>query len=219
MRRVRHLGRQLHTALPCRGVVAAEGVRPEEEGTQAADGNTDIVGRLTDRVEILRSSFGREVVVQVVVQLDAVETSVLGELQTLAQRHPRGVGKRPQVDRLLHVIAPGRGAARVGLRVWGGPFSGDGRRGTGGEGRAEGSAASDGARRLGRWVVRHDWLLVRHGSGAAILSYRRAGCKREGATYCTLLASLTCSSTTARNSPRAGCRITTSSPSTTIGCA
>jgi hypothetical protein len=44
-----------------------------------------IVGHLSDGVIFARAGFGREIVVEIVVQLDAVEARVLGELQALAQ--------------------------------------------------------------------------------------------------------------------------------------
>ena len=45
------------------------------------------LGRLADRRELLRPGLRREVAVEVVVQLDAVEPGVLGELQALFEGH------------------------------------------------------------------------------------------------------------------------------------
>ena len=54
--------------------------------------------------ELLRAGLGRQVVFEVVVQLDAVEAGVLRELEALLQGHLLGIGERPEVDRLLEAI-------------------------------------------------------------------------------------------------------------------
>jgi flavin-dependent thymidylate synthase len=95
-----------------------------------------------------------------------VEAGVARELEALAQGHPIGVRERPEVDRRLQVVAPGRGAARVGP----GPcFTLDGAteaqgRGAGGHGRAEGRPTGD----AGGMIDRHGILLkgaTRAGAG------------------------------------------------------
>src|SRR4051794_11831238 len=87
---------------------------------------------------------GGEVVLQVVVQLDAVEPGVPGELQALAEGHPVRVGEGPQVDGLLHVVVLRRAPAWVGLVGGGGPLGGD--QPDASRGGQEGGATSDLAR-------------------------------------------------------------------------
>ena len=99
---------QLQAAGAAGGVVVGQRVGPVEERAEAADGDADLVGHLADRAELRRGCLRREVVVEVVVQLDPVEPGVLGELEALAERHPLRVGERPEVDRLLHAIRLGR---------------------------------------------------------------------------------------------------------------
>ena len=60
-----------------------ERIRPEQERTHPADRDADLFGRPANRRELLRSALGREVVFEVVVQLDAVEARILRELQAL----------------------------------------------------------------------------------------------------------------------------------------
>ena len=56
------------------GVVIGERVRPVKKRAEAADRDADLLGRLADRSKLsLALDFGREVVFEVVVELDAVE--------------------------------------------------------------------------------------------------------------------------------------------------
>ena len=47
------------------------------------------------RVELLGAGLGREIALQIVVQFDAVEAGVLGQLQALPQGHPVRIRERP----------------------------------------------------------------------------------------------------------------------------
>src|SRR5215210_3631698 len=60
-----HLGGQLHPPAALRRVVARERVRPEQERAEPADGDADPVGRLADRLELLRAGLGGEVALEV----------------------------------------------------------------------------------------------------------------------------------------------------------
>ena len=129
----------------CR-VVARKRIRPEEERAQPADLDANLVSHLADGFEVFRSGLGREVVVEVVVELDAVEARVLRELEALAEIHAVRVGEGPEIDGLLHRVALGGGAARVWLgdRLCGGRASADHCGGScGGEGRAQSVAARE----------------------------------------------------------------------------
>ena len=107
--RLRDLAGQFQPAGPLRRVVARQRIGPEQERAQAADGDADLLGHAADCRELLRSGLGREVVVEVVVQFDAVEAGVLRELQALFERHLLRIGERPEVDRLLEsVLLPRR---------------------------------------------------------------------------------------------------------------
>src|SRR5262249_39949131 len=86
---------QFHAARPPRGVVIGERVWPVKEGTEAADGYSDLFGHFANGTKLSRPRFGREVILQVVVQLDRIEAGIPGELQAIGQRHPAGVGEGP----------------------------------------------------------------------------------------------------------------------------
>jgi hypothetical protein len=64
----------------------------------------------------VNSGFGRKIVIQIVVQLDAIKACVLRQLQTLAQAHAVGIRKSPKIDRLEHLVAFRRASARVRFR-------------------------------------------------------------------------------------------------------
>ena len=87
----------------------------------------------------------RKIVLQIVVELDAVEARVLGELQALAQVHPLRVRKRPLVDRLEHRVTLRRAAPRIGRRRLRGArgLEGEGGKADARNGGFEGIAAGD----------------------------------------------------------------------------
>ncbi len=67
-----------------------------------------------DRFILGCASFGREIVFQVIVEFDALEAGVFGKLQAFAQRHPVRVRKRPEINRLLHLVALRRFTTAIG---------------------------------------------------------------------------------------------------------
>src|SRR5262249_13426956 len=78
---------------------------PKQEGANTTDGDADFVGFLANRLKFSRARFGREIVVKVVIELDAVESRLFGQTQALLQAHFLRVGERPLVDRFLHRVA------------------------------------------------------------------------------------------------------------------
>src|SRR5262249_12848332 len=100
-----HQAEQFHAAGADRLVVAGAWVVRPQPRADAANGDADLVGRFANG-EVLRGTgpWG-EVGLQIVVQLNALEAGVPGQLDALAQGHALRVGEGPQVDRLLHVVA------------------------------------------------------------------------------------------------------------------
>ena len=129
--------------------------------------NADFVGHFADGFAFLRAGFRREIVVEIVVEFDAIEARVFGELHTLLQIHALGVGEGPEVDRLLHVEFARRSAALVGLaRDWLGGARGCGRKRRGtdrGKGGLERGAAREGVAR-----VRREWVCGRVRGGLRV---------------------------------------------------
>ena len=132
-------------------VVARQRVRPKEKRAKPADRDADLVGHVANSLELGGAGFGREVVVEVVVQLDAVEARVLRQLQALLEGHLLRVGKRPEVDRLLHVVALPR--HRWLCRGGSGRAGGREKRRTGHERRTYRGAPRDGTERTVADVV------------------------------------------------------------------
>jgi hypothetical protein len=101
---LRHEPGKLEAASALGLVIARQRVRPVEERAQAADGDPDLIGGAADSLKIGGAGLRGQVRLEVVVQLDGVEARVLRQLQALHERHLLGIGKRPEVDRLLHVV-------------------------------------------------------------------------------------------------------------------
>src|SRR5262249_18414160 len=139
------------------GVIAGQRVGPVQKRAQAADGDADALGGLADGLELLRAGLGRQVVVQVVVQLDAVEAGVFGQLQALLEIHALRVGEGQGVGGLLRGVLRGGAGGRVGR----GGGGGGGEQGgpAGGEGGLQGRAARD--ERRGGLVGGHGSLLAK----------------------------------------------------------
>src|SRR5687767_13680572 len=116
MGRLRDSAGEFNSARALFRIVAGKRIRPEKKRAKPADLNSNIVRQLADVLKLFRSRLWREIALQVIIQLDALEACVLREPQTLFQGHPLRIRKGPQVDRLLHPVTFGRGAPGVWLR-------------------------------------------------------------------------------------------------------
>jgi len=90
------------------GDVRRAGDREQVVGAQRVGRPDDEPGQLAGSVT------PRRVVVQIVVQCDAFEPGVLGQLKAFAQRHSLPVRKCPEVDQFFHAVGLGRSLARIG---------------------------------------------------------------------------------------------------------
>jgi len=108
------LAGQLEAAISLGGIVARQRVGPEEKRAESADGDADPVGHPADLLVVGRAMFWREVALEVVVEFDPLEARLLGQPQALFERHLRGVGHRPEIQRLAERISRSgsRGVAR-----------------------------------------------------------------------------------------------------------
>ncbi len=114
---LRHDAGQFQTPLRSAGSLLVKRIGPKQKRADAADGDADLVRHAADAHGTLRAGFGREVVLQIVVQFDPIESRVFGKLQAFPQVHPVGIGEGPEVDRLLHVVTFGGRTAVVWLRL------------------------------------------------------------------------------------------------------
>jgi hypothetical protein len=77
----RHLSGQLDPLLAFAGVVAGQGVGPEQERAEPADFDPDRIGQLPDRGEFAIGGSRRKVVLQIIVELDPIEPRRFGQPQ------------------------------------------------------------------------------------------------------------------------------------------
>ena len=160
------LAGQFESPLPLGRIVARQRVGPEQERAEAADRDADPVGHPADLLVVGRAMFRREVALEVVVEFDPLEARLLGQSQALLERHLRGVGHRPEVQRLAKGISRS-GRRGVAWRVGG--LRSDGR---GGDGRRCGHActgtedAAPGENDRGIEWACHQWFQVRRGGDA-----------------------------------------------------
>ena len=145
-----HQRSELHAPGAFGRIVAGQGIGPEEERAQAADGDPDLLGHLADRGIVPGAVFRREIIFEVVVELDSIEAGILRQLQAFPQVHPVRVGKGPEVDGFLHLVALRRSPSRIRLLFFraqappGGGCSGHRRREL--DGAAAGNSISGGLR-------------------------------------------------------------------------
>ena len=114
VRCLRDLAGQLDSPLPLCRIIARERIRPEEERAQPADADADVIRHFANGLALLRASLWRKIIIEIVVQFDAIESGVLRELHAFAQAHLLWIGKGPLVDRFEKRI-PLRGSA---AHVW-----------------------------------------------------------------------------------------------------
>ena len=114
MRTLGDFSGQFHALRTLRGIITRQRIRPEQERTQPADLDADLVRHLANLHVIRRAMLRRKIIVEIVVQLDAVESRVFGQLHALTQRHALWIRKSPLVDRLQHLVLLHRSTPRIG---------------------------------------------------------------------------------------------------------
>ena len=110
-----HESGKFHSSCTFLGIIAGQGIRPEQKGAKTADFDTDFICHLADGLKVFGVALGREVTFEIVVEFNAVEASIFGKLEAFLKVHAVRIGESPEVDRLLHVVAFGGGTSGIRL--------------------------------------------------------------------------------------------------------